>query len=160
MIRVRMIFAIVPLASVTALLMISRHAWGTAGHPPGLLRKFLAIVEEKPKAAFLRAAPASVKALATKDRAKIVISDRDYSAAEKEIAELRRTGKLNDSAVNRFAVTQQIAKLTVALAQASEAPVKSIERLLSNISDVDQLVIACKASTLGDYGLDRQQPGR
>ena len=62
--------------------------------PPGLLRKFLAIVEEKSKAAFLRAAPASLKALATKDRPKIVISDRDYSASEKEIAELRRTGTL------------------------------------------------------------------
>ena len=116
--------------------------------PPGLLRKFLAIVDEKPRAAFLRAAPASVKALATRDRPKIVVSDRDYSEAEREIAELRRAGKLNDSAVNRFAVRKQIAKLTVALAQASEASVRSIERLLSNSSDVDQLVIACKASRL------------
>lgn len=116
--------------------------------PPGLLRKFLAIVADKPRAAFLRAAPASVKTLATKDTPKIVDSDRNYSAAEKEIAELRRAGKLNDSAFNRFAVTQQIDKLTVALAQASEGSIKSMERLLSNSSDVDQLVIACKASRL------------
>src|SRR5690242_3267476 len=65
-----------------------------------------------------------------------------------QIAELRRAGKLNDSAVNRFAVRKQIAKLTVALAQAWEASVRSIERLLSNSSDVDQLVIACKAARL------------
>ena len=116
--------------------------------PSALLRKFLAIVEEKPRAAFLRAAPVSVKALATRDTPKKVISDRDYSAAEKEIAELRRTGKLNDSAFNRFAVMQQVDKLTVALAQASEAPVKSTERMLSNTSEADRLVMACKASRL------------
>jgi uncharacterized protein (DUF2336 family) len=116
--------------------------------PPGLLRKFLAIVAEKPKASFLRAAPASVKGRATRDPPKIVVSDRDYAQAEKEVAELRRAGKLNDSAVNRFAVTRQTVKLTVALAQASGASVKSIERLLYNSSDVDQLVIACKASRL------------
>jgi len=116
--------------------------------PPGLLRKFLAIVEEKAKAAFLRTAPASVRALATRDRPRIVASYKDYAGAEKEIAELRRTGKLNDSAFNRFAVTKEIAKLTVALAQVSETSVKSIERLLSNDSDVDHLVMACKASRL------------
>ena len=76
------------------------------------------------------------------------ISNKDYSSAEKEIAELRRTGKLNDSTINRFAVTQQVEQLTVALALASDAPVRQIERLLSDSGDVDRLVMACKASRL------------
>ncbi len=116
--------------------------------PAGLIRKFLAMCTEKPKTAFLRAAPASIRALVEKQAPKIVILNRDYSSAEKEIAELRRAGKLNDSAINRFAVMQQIDKLTVALALAADASVKSIERLLSNYSDVDQLVMACKASRI------------
>ena len=116
--------------------------------PSGLLRKFLAMVTEKPRAAFLRAASPAVKAIAERETSKIVVSNRDYSSAEREIAELRRAGKLNDSAINRFAVTQQIDKLTVALALASDAPVKRIAQLLSNHSDVDQLVIACKASRI------------
>ena len=116
--------------------------------PSGLLRKFLAMVAEKPRAAFLRAASPTIRAIADKEIPKIVISKRDYSSAEREIAELRRTGKLNDSTINRFAVMQQLDKLTVALALASDASVKSIERLLSNNSDVDQVVIACKASRI------------
>jgi uncharacterized protein (DUF2336 family) len=116
--------------------------------PAGLLRKFLAMVAEKPKSAFLRAAPASIRALVEKEAPKIAIPNRDYSSAEREIAELRRTGKLNDSAINRFAVMQQMDKLTVALALASGTSVKSIERLLYNRSDVDQLLMACKASRL------------
>jgi uncharacterized protein (DUF2336 family) len=116
--------------------------------PSAPLRKFLAMIAEKPRAAFLRAASPTVRAMAERETPKIVISNRDYLSAEKEIAELRRTGKLNDSTINRFAVTQQLDKLTVALALASDAPVKTIERLLSNDSDVDRLVMACKASRI------------
>jgi uncharacterized protein (DUF2336 family) len=119
--------------------------------PHGVRRKFLAMVAEKPKAAFLRDAPASVKAIAeseTPKTPKAAILVRDYSSAEKEIAELRRAGKLNDSTINRFAVMQEIDKLTVALAVASDTPVRSIEWLLSNSSEVDKLVMACKASRI------------
>ena len=116
--------------------------------PSGLLRKFLAMVAEKPRAAFLRAASPIVRAMAERETPKIAVSNRDYSSVETEIAELRRTGKLNDSTINRFAVTQQFDKLTVALALASDAPIKRIERLLSNHGDLDQLVMACKASRI------------
>jgi uncharacterized protein (DUF2336 family) len=117
--------------------------------PSGLLRKFLAMVAEKPKSAFLRAASPQIRAVAEREAPKMAaISNKDYSSAEKEIAELRRTGKLNDSAINRFAVTQQVEQLTVALALASDAPLRQIERLLSHSGDVDRLVMACKASRL------------
>jgi hypothetical protein len=116
--------------------------------PAGLLRKFMAMVADKPKSAFLRAAPASIRAPVERGAPKAIIPNRDYSSAEKEIAELRRRGKLNDPTINRFAVMQQIEKLTVALALASDTSVKSIERVLSNHSDVDQLVMACKASRI------------
>ena len=121
---------------------------GRSDIPNGQIRKFLAMVEEKPKAAFLRSAPVSVRALAEKDRPKIAIPDRDYSSAQKEIAELRRTGKLNDSTINRFAVSQQIDKLIVALSLASDASVKSIERAFADDSEVDRLVMICKASRI------------
>jgi hypothetical protein len=116
--------------------------------PHGLLRKFLTMVAKKPRAAFLRDAPAAINALAERETSKTVSLDRDYSSAEKEVAELRRTGKLNDSTINRFAVMQEFDKLTVALALASDTSVKLIGRLLSNSSEVDQLVIACKASRI------------
>jgi uncharacterized protein (DUF2336 family) len=116
--------------------------------PHGVLRKFLAMVTDKPRAAFLRGAPASVKALAEREAQKAVASVRDYSCAEKEIADLRRIGKLNDSTINQFAVKREIEKLAVALALASETSSKSIGRLLSNSGEVDQLVIACKASRI------------
>lgn len=116
--------------------------------PHGLVRKFLAMVAEKPRAAFLRAAPKSVQTLAERESSKIVVPGRDYATAEKEITELRRTGKLNDSTINRFAVMQEIDKVAVALALASDTSVKSIERLLSHSSNVDQLVMACKASRI------------
>ena len=116
--------------------------------PSGPLRKFLAIVADKPRVAFLRAASPAIRALAEKEAPKSVILDRDYSSAESEIAELRRAGKLNDPTINRFAVKRQIDKLTVALALASETPVKLMERLLSANSYVDQLVIACKAARI------------
>ena len=116
--------------------------------PPGLLRKFLAMVADKPKSTFLRAAPASTKALVEKEAPKVVVENIDYSSAEKEVAELRRKGKLNDATINRFAVMRQIDKLTVALALASDASVQSIERLLAYDSSVDHLVMACKASRI------------
>jgi uncharacterized protein (DUF2336 family) len=116
--------------------------------PHGLLRKFLAMVAEGPRTAFLRADPAGVKAHTGREIPKTVILDRDYSTAEMEIAELRRAGKLNDSTINRFAVMQEIDKVTVALALASDTSVKSIERLLSNSNEVDRLVISCKASRI------------
>jgi uncharacterized protein (DUF2336 family) len=115
--------------------------------PSGPLRKFLAMVAEKPRAAFLRAA-SPIGATAEREIPETVVSNRDYSFAEKQIAGLRRTGELNDSTINRFAVTQQIEKLTIALALASDAPVNLIERLLSNNSEVDRLVMACKASRI------------
>jgi hypothetical protein len=65
------------------------------------------------------------------------------------------TGKLNDSAVNRFAIAQQIAKLPVALAQASEAPVKFDRASAIDSSDLDHSQQSIWA-TLGDYVFDRQ----
>lgn len=114
----------------------------------GLLRKFLAMVTEKSRAAFLRAASPTVRAIAERETREVAVPHGDYSSVEKEMTELRRTGKLNDSTINRFAVMQQFDKLTVALALASETPIKSIERLLFNSRDVDRLIITCKASRI------------
>jgi hypothetical protein len=89
---------------------------------------------------------------------KIVVLDRDYSTAEKEIAELRRTGKLNDSTINRFAVTQEIDKLTVALAhQIRQLRTVAIQQRRSGpIGDRLQSI----RDTLDDYSLDPEKSGR
>ena len=72
---------------------------------------------------------------------------RDYASAEKEVGALSRARKLIDSAVNRFAVGQDHESLTAALALLSQAPIKTIERLLCS-DGADELVVACKAATL------------
>jgi Uncharacterised protein conserved in bacteria (DUF2336) len=93
--------------------------------PYGPLRKYLAMVEEKPRAAFLHASPVSVKTLAQRGVSQLPIPDRDYSSAERQITELRRRGKLNDSAINRFAIMQEF-----------------------DSGQIDLLVIACNASRI------------
>jgi hypothetical protein len=118
--------------------------------PHGPLRKFLAMVAEKPRAAFLRAAPASVKALAQTGGSNLPIRAKDYSNAEKQIGKLRRTGKLNDSAINRFAIMQETDMLTVALALTAETSVNSIERLLFNSTQVDLGFVMFLKEVYGD----------
>jgi uncharacterized protein (DUF2336 family) len=71
----------------------------------------------------------------------------DYVSAEAKMAELSQKGKLNDSTVNRFAVSRQYTDVMAALALLCGAPVKKIEPLIAS-KDVEGLVVACKASRL------------
>jgi uncharacterized protein (DUF2336 family) len=112
-----------------------------------LVRKFLALVTGKPRIAFLNAGPPETRVVAQQARAPDINTQRDYASAEKEVLELSRSGKLTDSAVNRFAIAQDLEKLTAALALLSETPVTVIERLLCR-EGLDEMVIACKAARL------------
>ncbi len=74
---------------------------------------------------------------------------------------LNRTGKLNDSIVNRFAVRGEYTHVVAALALKADVKVEAIEPLL----DPDLaygLIVACKAAQaeLVDNDDDRPQPAQ
>jgi hypothetical protein len=71
----------------------------------------------------------------------------DYVSAQAKMAELSRKGKLNDSTVNRFAVSREYTDVIAALALLSGSTIKKIEPLTVS-EDVEGLVVACKASRL------------
>ncbi|MFT4117072.1 DUF2336 domain-containing protein [Bradyrhizobium sp.] len=71
----------------------------------------------------------------------------EYAKARPEIVALNRTGKLNDSTVNRFAIRGETANLFTALSVLSSAPIEIIEHVMTD-ADCEGLVMACRASRL------------
>ena len=71
----------------------------------------------------------------------------DYAAAQANMVELNRKGRLNDSTVNRFAVRCDYTSVIAALAFLSGSSIEVIESLIVS-NEVEGLVIACKASRL------------
>jgi uncharacterized protein (DUF2336 family) len=69
------------------------------------------------------------------------------SDAHAAVAELSRTGKLNDSTVNRFAIRNEYANVIAALSLLSGATVETIAPLMEE-SGGEGLIIACRASRL------------
>ena len=74
-------------------------------------------------------------------------SREDYASARPEIVALNRIGKLNDSAVNRFAIRGETANLFTALSVLSGAPIEIVEHVMLD-PDCEGLVMACRASRL------------
>ncbi len=68
-------------------------------------------------------------------------------SARPEIVALNRVGKLNDSAVNRFAIRGETANLFTALSVLSGAPIEIVEHVMTD-DDCEGLVMACRASRL------------
>jgi uncharacterized protein (DUF2336 family) len=73
--------------------------------------------------------------------------EAEYAAARPEIVLLNRTGKLNDSTVNRFAIRGESANLFTALSVLSGAPIEVVEHVMAE-PDCEGLVMACRASRL------------
>jgi len=71
----------------------------------------------------------------------------DHSDAHAAVAALSRTGKLNDSTVNRFAIRREYANVVAALSLLSGATVETIAPLLDQIGG-EGLIVACRASRL------------
>ena len=71
----------------------------------------------------------------------------DYTQAQNEVVALNRTGKLNDSLVNRFAVRGEYTHVVAALALKADVKVEAIEPLLEP-DLVYGLIVACKAARL------------
>lgn len=70
-----------------------------------------------------------------------------YARARPEIVALNRTGKLNDSTVNRFAIRGETANLVTALSVLSGTPIEIVEHVITD-EDCEGLVMACRASRL------------
>ena len=120
--------------------------------PPSLKRKVLTMLEDT-RMRSLQAMPRTmrdqIENAVTAAGAKEIsgYSEAEYAAAQASMVELGRKGKLNDSAVNRFAVRGEYANVVAALAFLSGSPIEVIQPLIVS-DDIDGLVLACRASRL------------
>lgn len=71
----------------------------------------------------------------------------DYTRAQSQVLELNRTGKLNDSAVNRFAVRGEYDCVVAALSLKTDVKIEAIAPLIES-DRLYGLIVACKASRL------------
>ena len=71
----------------------------------------------------------------------------DYAEAKSRVLALSKTGKLSDSAVNRFAVHRERANLVAALSLLATVAIETVESLMEE-SDGYGLMVACRASRL------------
>ncbi len=86
----------------------------------------------------------------------------DYASARANMAELGRKGRLNDSTLNRFAISGEYTNIVAALALLTGSPTDVIECLIAS-DNIEGLVLACKASRL-DWAtanaIVKHRPGR
>jgi uncharacterized protein (DUF2336 family) len=122
--------------------------------PAKLLRELLAKATDAVRARLLKvASPAMQQKI---EAAIAVIAEQigipppkpiDYTEAQNEVATLNRTGKLNDSTVNRFAVAREYTNVVAALSFLSTVKIEAIVPLISS-DRLDGLIVACKAARL------------
>jgi uncharacterized protein (DUF2336 family) len=120
--------------------------------PGNLLRELIGRVADVVRARFLTAsrpvarkkAPGAAATAAPGGAPRKAI---DYTKAQNEVVALNRTGKLTDSAVNRFAVRGEYDMVVAALALKADVKVEAIEPLLEP-ERVYGLIVACKAARL------------
>jgi len=72
----------------------------------------------------------------------------DYTAAEQRVGELSRAGRLNDSAISRFALEGDHTHIIAALAVRSTVPAATIEPLVKSARSYSGIMIACRACML------------
>ena len=119
--------------------------------PASLLRELLSKVADVVQARFLTAPRPVAKAKAEGPVAAasnaVTRPKIDYTAVQKELDALNRAGKLNDGAVNRFAVRGEYINVVAALALKADVKPEVIELLLGS-DRLYGLVVACKAARL------------
>ena len=71
----------------------------------------------------------------------------DYTQAQSEVLALNRAGKLNDSAVNRFAVRSEYTNVVAALSLKTDVKIEAIAPLIES-DRLYGLIVACKAARL------------
>jgi uncharacterized protein (DUF2336 family) len=122
--------------------------------PAKLLRALLAKATDAVKARLLKAA-----SLAMQEKIQVAIAviaeqigvvtpkQIDYTGAQNAVVALNRTGKLNDSMVNQFAVGREYDNVVAALSFMATVKIEAIEPLI-NSDRLDGLIVACKAARL------------
>jgi len=119
--------------------------------PAKLSRAFVAAATEAARAKFIKSAPLAAKptlqATPTRSPGAALRATWDYSQIKIEVAALNRTGKLSDSAVNRFAVTGDFPALIASIALLCDVAIELIETLMDD-ERLHDLLVACKASRL------------
>jgi len=145
----------------TALLILAErddHVAESLGSRPDLptesLKKLLTRTTEVVRTRLLKSASPEVRerVQAVLDREmpaeapKTAASD-DYTAAKAAIVVLNKSGKLNDSSVNRFAIRREYPNVIAALSLLSGATIEIIAPLMEE-EDGSGLIIACRGSRL------------
>ena len=121
--------------------------------PGSLLRELIGKVADVVRARFLTAQRPVARektqnpAAAAAARGSVARKAIDYTAVQSELVTLNRTGKLNNSVVNRFAVRGEYVHVVAALALKADVKVEAIEPLLEP-DRVYGLIVACKAARL------------
>jgi uncharacterized protein (DUF2336 family) len=117
--------------------------------PGSLLRELIGKVADVVRARFLTGSRPVARGKAQNSAATAgqVRKAIDYTQAQSEVVALNRTGKLNDSIVNRFAVRGEYTHVVAALALKADVKVEAIEPLLEP-DRVYGLIVACKAARL------------
>lgn len=114
--------------------------------PANLLRELLTLATDVVRAKFLTASRpvASEKSEAGPAKAR---SKKDYTKALSQVEALNRAGKLNNAAVNRFAVSHDYVSVLASLAYKADVKVEVIEPFLRS-DRLYALVTTCKAARL------------
>lgn len=117
--------------------------------PGNLLRELIGKVADVVRARFLTAVRPVMRGKTQSPAAaaagQVARKAIDYTKAQSEVVALNRTGKLNDSIVNRFAVRGEYTHVVAALALKADVKVEAIEPLLEP-DRVYGLIVACKAA--------------
>ncbi|UFZ02207.1 DUF2336 domain-containing protein [Bradyrhizobium ontarionense] len=119
--------------------------------PAKLSRAFVTAASEGARARFIKAAPpatrATLQAAPARTAGAAMRAIWDYQQVKTEVAALSRTGKLGDSAVNRFCVTGDFPAVIAALALLCDVSIELIESLMDE-NRLGDLLLACKAARL------------
>ena len=144
-----------------ALVSVAAHNEDIAGSlglrsdiPAAMLRELLTKAPDAIRLQLLKAAPPKLRQnirealdsiaahVSTKAPEPVV-----YSEARARVLALSSAGKLNDSALNRFAMQREATNVIAALSVLSGAAIEAIEPLMEERS-CDGLIVACRASRL------------
>jgi uncharacterized protein (DUF2336 family) len=117
--------------------------------PANLLRELLTKATDIVRARFLTAPRPAMQARGTiaKQVSAAPRKKIDYTPAQSEVLALNRTGKLNDSTVNGFAVRSEYTSVVAALSLLSDVKVEAVEPLIEP-ERLYGLIVACRASRL------------
>jgi uncharacterized protein (DUF2336 family) len=115
--------------------------------PANLLRELLTIATDVVRARFLTASRPVTRDKRPAQAAATARPKKDYTKVLDQVAALGRVGKLNDSAVNRFAVNKEYDNVLAALALKADVKPEVIEPFLES-DRLYALIVTCRAARL------------